>query len=235
MPWQFLISGLLLGLAGSVHCVGMCGPIAFALPVQLLPKHKKAFGILLYNVGRISTYTLLGLVVGTLGKFLLVGKFQQWFATVFGVSILLILSLSFIFKKSLHITPLNKLYNKLQFFIARRIQQQGLVALFILGMANGLLPCGMVFLALTGALTTASYTNSMLYMSLYGLGTLPAMFALTYVGFVFNISIRNTVKKIAPIFLAAIAILLILRGLNLNIPYISPYFYQNSGEAVLCH
>ena len=177
MPWQFLLSGLLLGLAGSVHCAGMCGPIAFALPVQLLPKHKKAFGILLYNIGRVTTYSLLGLIAGVAGKFLLVGKFQQWFAIVFGAGILTVLAITFIFKKSLHITPLNKLYNKLQFFIAKRIQQQGLPTLFVLGMANGLLPCGMVFLALTGALTTASYGNSMLYMLLYGLGTLPAMFA----------------------------------------------------------
>lgn len=235
MPWQFLISGLLLGLAGSVHCAGMCGPIAFALPVQLLPKRKKAFGILLYNIGRVTTYSLLGLIAGVAGKFLLVGKFQQWFAIVFGAGILTVLAITFIYKKSLHITPLNKLYNKLQFFIAKRIQQQGLPTLFVLGMANGLLPCGMVFLALTGALTTASYGSSMLYMLLYGLGTLPAMFALTYVGFVFNLSVRNTIKKMAPALLAVVAVLLILRGLNLNIPYISPYFYQNSGEAVLCH
>jgi uncharacterized protein len=235
MPWQLLISGLLLGLAGSVHCVGMCGPLAFALPVQLLPKHKKVFGVLLYNIGRISTYTILGLVVGLLGKFLLVGKLQQWFAIVFGVSILTVLAMTFVFRKSLHITPLNKFYNKLQLFIAKRIQQQGLPTLFILGMANGLLPCGMVFIALTGAITTASHTDSMLYMLLYGLGTLPAMFALSYAGFVFNISLRNTVKKIAPVFLFVIAVLLILRGLNLNIPYVSPYFYQNNAEAVLCH
>lgn len=235
MSWQFLLSGLLLGLAGSVHCVGMCGPIAFALPVQLLPSHKKAFGILLYNVGRIITYSLLGLMAGMLGKFLLVGKLQQWFAIVFGISILVVLTMTFVFKKSLHITPLNRVYNKLQFFMAKRMQRQGLPTLFVLGMANGLLPCGMVFLALTGALTTVSYASSMLYMLLYGLGTLPAMFALTYVGFAFNLSVRNTIKKMAPVFLAVIAILLILRGLNLNIPYISPYFYYNSGDAVLCH
>lgn len=235
MPWQLLISGLLLGFAGSVHCVGMCGPIALALPVRFLPKHKKAYGILLYNLGRISTYTLLGLAAGILGKFLLVGKFQQWFAIVFGVSILVVLSMSIVFKKSLHITPLNIFYNKLQLFIAKELRQQGLPALFVLGMANGLLPCGMVFLALTGALATASHASSMVYMFLYGLGTFPAMFALTYAGFVINLSVRNMVKKTAPFFLAVIAILLILRGLNLNIPYISPYFYQNNGEALLCH
>lgn len=235
MPWQFLISGFLLGLVGSAHCVGMCGPIAFALPVRLLPKHQKVFGIMLYNIGRVTTYASLGLTVGVLGKFLLIGEIQQWFTIVFGAGILVVLILSFVFKKSMHITALNQLYNKLQLFIAKRMQQHGLGTLFILGIANGLLPCGMVFLALTGALTAASFSDSMIYMLLYGIGTLPAMFALTYFGFVVNVSLRNRVKKFAPVFLVLIAVLLILRGFNLNIPYVSPYFYQNTNKAVLCH
>lgn len=235
MSWQFLISGFLLGLVGSVHCVGMCGPIAFALPIQFLSEQKKALGILLYNLGRITTYSILGLIAGLLGKFLLIGKFQQTFAMIFGVSILIVLLVTIVFKKNLHIKPLNKAYNKLQLFIAGKMKQQSLGTLFILGIANGLLPCGMVFLAVTGSLVAGSQTQSMLYMFLYGLGTLPAMFALTWFGFVVNLSVRNSVKKIAPFFLAAIAVLLILRGMNLNIPYVSPYFYQNGGAAVSCH
>lgn len=235
MSWQFLISGFLLGLVGSVHCVGMCGPIAFALPIQFLSKQKKALGILLYNLGRITTYSLLGLIAGILGRFLFVGKLEQIFTMIFGISILVVLLVTIIFKKNLHIKPLNKVYNRLQLFIAKKIQHQGLGTLFILGVANGLLPCGMVFLAVTGSLVAGSQTQSMLYMFLYGLGTLPAMFALTWFGFVVNLSVRNSVKKIAPFFLAAVAILLILRGLNLNIPYVSPYFYQNSGAAISCH
>ncbi len=235
MAWQFLISGLFLGLVSSVHCAGMCGPIALALPIQLLPKQQKTFGILLYNIGRVFTYSLLGLAAGIAGRFLLVGSFQQWFSIVFGISILVILTVSFIFGKSMHVTPLNKAYNRLQLFIGKKLRQQGLPALFILGMANGLLPCGMVYLAVTGALTTATLQSGMLYMLLYGLGTLPAMFAITFFGFKLSLSVRNKFKKIAPVFMAVVAVLLILRGLNLNIPYISPYFYYGSGsDAINC-
>lgn len=233
MAWQFLISGLFLGLVSSVHCAGMCGPIALALPIQLLPKQQKTFGILLYNIGRIFTYSLLGLAAGIAGRFLLVGSFQQWFSIVFGISILVILTISFVFGKSMHVTPLNNAYNRLQFFIGKKLRQQGLPALFVLGMANGLLPCGMVYLAVSGALTTATLQSGMLYMLLYGLGTLPAMFAITFFGFKLSFSIRTKFKKIAPVFMAVIAVLLILRGLNLNIPYISPYFYNGSSSTAV--
>ncbi|HRH47720.1 MAG TPA: sulfite exporter TauE/SafE family protein [Panacibacter sp.] len=233
MPWQFLISGLFLGLVSSLHCAGMCGPIAMALPVQLLPKQQKALGIFLYNFGRIFTYTLLGLAAGLAGRFILVGSFQQWFSVAFGITMLIVLTLSFVFGKSMHITPLNNLYNRLQMFMAKQMRQQGLPSLFMLGMANGLLPCGMVYLAVTGALTTAAIPYGMLYMLLYGLGTLPAMFAITFFGFKINLTLRNRFKQIAPFFMAVIAVLLILRGLNLNIPYISPYFYNGNGSTAV--
>lgn len=235
MAWQFLISGFLLGLVGSVHCVGMCGPIAFALPVQFLPKHKKVIGIFLYNIGRICTYSFLGFIAGFLGKFLLVGIVQQWFTILFGAAILIILFILFVLKKNVHVKFLNSFYVRIQGFISDKIAKQGLSTLFLLGVANGLLPCGMVFIAITGALATASQAESTLYMFLYGLGTLPAMIALTTFGFVIKISVRNKLKKLAPFFLATLAVLLILRGLNLNISYLSPYFYRNNADAVICH
>lgn len=233
MPWQFLISGLFLGLISSLHCAGMCGPIAMALPVQLLPKQQKTLGIFLYNIGRIFTYTLLGLAAGLAGRFILVGSFQQWFSVAFGIAMLIVLTLTFAFGKSMHITPLNNLYDRLQMFMAKQMRQQGLPSLFMLGMANGLLPCGMVYLAVTGALTTAAIPYGMLYMLLYGLGTLPAMFAITFFGVKLSFSVRTKFKKIAPVFMVVIAVLLILRGLNLNIPYISPYFYNGNGSPVV--
>jgi hypothetical protein len=236
MPWQLLISGLLLGLISSVHCAGMCGPVALALPIQLLPKKEKSIAILLYNIGRIITYSLLGLIAGMAGRFIMVGSFQQIFSVVFGIGILVIITASYVFKKSLHITPLNNLYNRLQMFMGRQLKQQGLPAIFMLGMANGLLPCGMVYMAVTGALTMGSLSGGMLYMFLYGMGTLPAMLAISFLGSMLHVSVRNKFNKISPYILASVAVLLILRGLNLNIPYISPYFYSNGGATTIsCH
>jgi len=105
----------------------------------------------------------------------------------------------------------------------------------MIGVANGFLPCGMVYLAIAGALGTGSIKGGIFFMMLFGIGTIPLMLAVTWFGLVVNINIRNTVRKITPFFIALIGILLILRGLNLNIPYLSPLLESMSGKIVPCH
>ena len=235
MYWQLLISGIALGMVSSFHCVGMCGPIAFSLPLHYLPAPKKIAGILLYNAGRVITYSILGLVFGFIGRQVYLGGFQQWFSIVLGVVILIILIQSIISKKFLHLNFLDKTNLKLQLFIGKYIKQKQLYGMFLIGAANGLLPCGMVYFAIAGALATGSILGGVGFMASYGLGTMPLMVMLSYFGFMIKISVRNTMKKIIPYFIASIAVLLILRGMNLGIPYISPYFVNTAGKAVSCH
>ena len=106
--------------------------------------------------------------------------------------------------------------------------------MFLIGAANGLLPCGMVYFAIAGALAAGSVVHGVLFMASFGLGTFPLMMLLSYFGFIINISLRNKIRKAVPYFMAAIAILLILRGMNLGIPYISPSF-NAAGESIPCH
>ncbi|MBI2283933.1 MAG: sulfite exporter TauE/SafE family protein [Bacteroidetes bacterium] len=232
---QLLIAGFVLGAVSSFHCVGMCGPIAFSLPVHYLPKAQKAVGIFLYNFGRITTYALLGLLFGFVGRQVYLGGLQQALSVFLGVLILFFLVGSLFQKKILRIRWAEGLTQSLQRFIARYMQQKKLYGMFVLGLANGLLPCGMVYFAITGALAAGSVNGGVVFMAAFGLGTLPAMFALSFFGSMISLSARNTMKKAVPYVLFTMGILLILRGLNLNIPYVSPYLQNHSIDAVICH
>lgn len=235
MSWQILFPAFLLGLISSFHCIGMCGPIAFSLPVQFLPSHKKLLGILLYNFGRITTYTLLGILFGLVGREFFLGGWQQAFSIFLGVTILVVLAINLITKKTVRLHFLNSFQSKLQQIISKFIRRQQLYGIYMIGVANGFLPCGMVYLAIAGALGTGSTKGGILFMLLFGVGTIPLMLAVTWFGLVVNITIRNTVRKITPFFIVMIGALLILRGLNLNIPYLSPLLESTSGKIVPCH
>ena len=236
MTWQLIISAFALGLFSSFHCVGMCGAIAFSLPVKHLSQHKKIAGILLYNLGRITTYSTIGLLFGLMGRQLYIAGLQQWFSIITGVIIILAV-LQYIFKKPLmHLPGFNKVQLAIQNLIGRFLRAKNISELFLLGMANGLLPCGLVYLAVIGAVATGSTLNAVLFMALFGLGTLPAMFLFGYFGMSINIAVRNKMKQAVPYFLTVMGVLLILRGLGLGIPYISPVLPNAmQADAISCH
>lgn len=234
MVWQLLISGFVLGIVSSFHCVGMCGPIVFALPVYYLPAHQKLIGILLYHLGRIFMYASLGLFFGFVGRQFFLAGLQQYFSILLGCIILLILLQSVLQKKFFRIKLIDQFQSQLQNIISIYIQKKQLYGMFILGMANGLLPCGMVYLAITGAMASGDISGGIGFMTAFGLGTFPAMFLLTYFGSVISLSVRNRMKKAVPFFVATMAVLLILRGLNLNIPMISPLLNNSASHTVPC-
>jgi sulfite exporter TauE/SafE len=234
MTWQFIISGFILGIVSSFHCVGMCGPIALSLPVYYLPPGKKLIGILLYHTGRILLYALLGLFFGFVGRQFFLAGLQQYFSIALGCLILLILLQSTFGKKFIHLKFMDQFQGKLQNIISIYIQKKQLYGMLILGMANGLLPCGMVYLAITGAMAAGNLLGGVIFMAFFGIGTFPAMFLLTYFGSFISLNVRNNMKKAIPFFVATMAILLILRGLNLNIPMISPVMNNSAAHVVDC-
>jgi sulfite exporter TauE/SafE len=235
MGVQLLITGFLLGTVSSFHCVGMCGPIALALPVHFLPPQQKTAGIFLYNTGRVFIYALLGLVFGFLGRQVYLGGLQQGLSITLGAVLLVFFFQALLRKSIIRIKWADALTRKLQQFIARYMQQKKLYGMFVLGAANGLLPCGMVYLAVTGALASGSVWGGVAFMAVFGLGTFPAMFALSYFGSMISLSARNTMKKAVPYVMLLMSVLLILRGLNLNIPYVSPYLQASTQQAIPCH
>ena len=235
MSWQIIISAFSLGLLSSFHCVGMCGAIAFSLPTQYLEPAKKLAGILLYNSGRIFTYALLGMLFGIIGRTIYLGGFQQWFSIIAGVVILMIVIQSTLHKPVFHLPGFSRINQLVQKLIARFLTKPSFGSTFLLGIANGLLPCGLVYLAITGALAAGTIAGAAGFMIAFGAGTFPAMFLLSYFGFIISISTRNKIKKAVPYVIALMGVLLIVRGMGLGIPYVSPVLANQTDNIIFCH
>lgn len=232
---QILLAGFLLGTISSFHCVGMCGPLALALPVQHLSALHKSLSLFLYHLGRIAVYAILGLVFGLAGRGLYLTGFQQWFSIGLGLTMLIFL-LQYLGFRNLRQPPLiNKFNQGIQKQIILLWKSPSRSSFVLLGMANGILPCGMVYLAVAGALNVSHVSNGVLFMAMFGLGTLPPLFALSFFGSLIKLSLRNKIRQITPLIIATMAIILILRGLNLGIPFISPLLGGVRAPAVICH
>jgi sulfite exporter TauE/SafE len=102
-------------------------------------------------------------------------------------------------------------------------------------MANGLLPCGMVYIALAATLSLPQISQSVVFMALFGAGTLPAMMLVGYAGQMIKPDVRKSFQKAVPVFIALMGVVLILRGMNLGIPFISPELTHAAGAAINCH
>jgi len=232
MILAIFISALLLGLASSLHCIGMCGPLIMSVPVQHLPQHKKIWGILLYQFGRISTYMIMGVLAGVIGWRIGIAGWQQVFSVLMGMAILFFLLSQVFFKKIKGWAWFNQKITKLISWSMRRHSFSGM---YMVGVANGLLPCGMVYIAISGAMASGSILNAMVFMFVFGLGTLPALFSLAFWGTRLSWQNRQNMRKLVPYIVGLTAILLIIRGLNLNIPYMSPFISERSADTVSCH
>jgi uncharacterized protein len=232
MP-EVLLAGFMLGLVSSLHCVGMCGPIALALPVYSFNGWDRYVRIAAYHTGRIITYSSLGFLFGWFGRGLHFAGLQQWLTI--GSLILFFVLQEYVFRKSAQPFVLNRFRAFAQSGMGKLLKGKLPYQLLLLGMLNGLLPCGMIYIALAGTLSTHSVFSSTGFMALYGLGTVPAMLVLSVAGGFASADFRFYIRKATPYLMACVAILLILRGLNLGIPFISPVLPTAQNEAVICH
>jgi len=211
----------------------MCGPLVLALPSSngFLAKR------LLHNAGRVVTYGLFGFIFGLAGSGLYIAGLQQTVSITLGSLILLTVILPFNIKNRIMETAgFNKFIILLKAGISKLYKSGSVKAVFGIGILNGFLPCGFVYVALTGAILVGDALGSTIFMIMFGLGTIPAMIALSLAGNVITLSFRNRLKKFIPAFTLIIAILFILRGLNLGIPYLSPKLNLNKPvEEIICH
>ena len=221
---MIFLTAFITGLMGSFHCVGMCGPLALATPTLGQSKSARFISKIWYHLGRITTYSILGGLFGTFGWGLKLAGFQQSISIVAGTFMILtaILSTQWLENKVAQWwTPL-----KNEWF-HRWMTKKSISTLFGLGLLNGLLPCGLVYVALVAAVATQSIGSGMLFMILFGLGTWPMMVTISFAGSYISIKTRGTFKKIVPFFTLMIGCLFVLRGMSLGIPYISPEMHQN--------
>ena len=233
MNVELIGTAFIMGVAGSLHCVGMCGPLALALPVSHSNDLSRITGAALYNLGRMVSYSIMGLVVGSMGKLLIASHWQSRLSLTLGIIILLYLIIP---KKYFHLsntTALNKPFIALRKQLGKLFQSKNLSSVFFIGILNGLLPCGLVYLALTSSIISGSSFNGALFMSFFGLGTFPAMMAIILFGNYLNQQVRLKISRALPVFLFLMAALLVLRGLELGIPFVSPAF--TARDVVSCH
>lgn len=215
----------------------MCGPIAMMLPVDSHNPAKKVIQILTYHLGRLSAYASIGLVFGLLGRGLYLAGFQQKMSIFIGVAMILVVVIpERVFAKYNFSKPVFRFISKIKSRLGSQFKNKSYTSLFTIGFLNGFLPCGMVYVALFGAIAMQNELFGVLYMILFGLGTIPMMSSVVYLNALLSVPVRNKIQKIIPIFAVIIGILFIFRGLGLGIPYISPsdmsLFVQSSPN---CH
>ena len=218
-----LYTAFIFGLISSLHCIGMCGPIAIMLPVDRSNQTKKTLQIFTYHLGRLAAYASIGFIFGLFGKGFSMAGLQQELSVLLGIIMIVIVVIpekvfiAYNFSK-----PIFKLISKIKTALGSQFKNKSYQSLFTIGLLNGFLPCGMVYVALFGAIAMQSPSLGILYMLLFGLGTVPMMSSVVYLNSFLTLPFRNKIQKVIPYVAVCIGVLFILRGLGLGIPYISP-------------
>lgn len=222
-----IYSAFLLGFLGSLHCFSMCGPLSLLLPAD---RSRYLIGRLTYNTGRITTYALLGLLTGIAGEqagFLIP---QKILFILLGAVLLVYLLLPVKWKNRISVmSPVIRMASFTKRSLAKLSKRHGLAVQYGFGLVNGLIPCGLVYAALSGAFLTAGITDSMLFMILFGLGTLPMMMSFGVIGKILPSFLRVKPKLIYTVSYLVLAAFLLYKGFNLPVSH-----YANSHEITIC-
>ncbi|GAA3654559.1 sulfite exporter TauE/SafE family protein [Flavivirga jejuensis] len=232
-----LISAFVLGLLGSFHCIGMCGPIAFMLPVDRTNAYKKVSQITIYHVGRLLAYSSIGIIFGLIGKSLYIFGVQQQLSVIIGIlMILVVLIPQKTFNKYNFSKPIYKLISKVKSALGSALKKKTTDTFLTIGFLNGFLPCGLVYMALFAAIANGDALKGSLYMVVFGIGTIPLMTTAIYFSHFLKGTARQKIQKAIPVFVVFIGLLFILRGLGLGIPYLSPAPILDSVSSTIeCH
>lgn len=232
-----LWSAFILGLMGSFHCVGMCGPIAFLLPVDRSNSFRKITQISIYHLGRLLAYGIMGLFFGLIGKSLYIFGIQQQLSI--GIGILMIVAVLIptqIVNKYKVFQPIYGSISRVKSALGKALKKKTADTFLTIGFLNGFLPCGLVYMAVFASMATGQSILGSLYMVLFGLGTIPLMTTAIYLGKFLNTKVKQNIKRAIPVVVIIIGILFIMRGLGLGIPYISPAPMVDSvSSAMECH
>ncbi|MCI4668470.1 MAG: sulfite exporter TauE/SafE family protein [Bacteroidia bacterium] len=215
-------SALFIGLAGSLHCIGMCGPLMLALPGGNSNSFRFMGGRGLYHLGRTVSYSLMGLIFGLFGQGISLIGMQRGLSIILAVGLVLAIFIPQWENRLSQIPWMKKIFFTLRNSLGKSLRNPSLPSMFNTGILNGFLPCGMVYIALAAAMTQPSWWQSVAFMTFFGLGTFPATYGISMLG---KFIPKEKINRIRPVFqtLAILLILLLMiRGLDLGIPYLSP-------------
>lgn len=214
----FWTTALLLGFAGSLHCVGMCGPLLLALPLDAAGKRQVVRQMLVYHSGRILTYAALGVLFGLVGQGLAIAGFQKILSISAGIFMLGMAFMAWRFERLVTALPGFGAFSQwVKTSIGKMLRSNPNSSTFSMGLLNGLLPCGMVYAALAGAIATTGGAEGGLFMGVFGLGTLPLLLVVSVFRGSFSSSMRQKIRVAQPILIGIVGLLLLQRGLNLDL------------------
>jgi sulfite exporter TauE/SafE len=227
---NFLV-GLLLGLAGSLHCIGMCGPLVMLFPLNGTSKCLGLINSLVYQLGRVLVYVLLGLLFGAVFQIIDLKYFERYFSIGIGILFFVLWVREVSIKTK---STRNSFQAIILNLFGKVLQLKSYFGMFLGGMMNGLLPCGLVYGALLAAFGTGTTQGSMIFMFGFGLATIPSMILLSFFKNAITIKFRQKLSKMLPWWLLILGIWFLLRGMNLGIPFISPQFTGIHGGQQSC-
>lgn len=222
MTYHYL--AFFMGLFGSVHCAVMCGPLLIAINSQMGLSWKVVFNRVLYQTGRIFTYGMMGLFLGILGGMATIQGWQKGLSVTVGI-VLVIIGVFYLYGKNTQALTRfqTKAVQPFTKYMGRWLYRPG--GSLVAGTLNGILPCGMVYMALASAMNADSLTNSFLFMVLFGLGTLPLLSIFSFAGSFSKPIFKRGFNRVMPFLYLIMGIWFILRGANLDIPYLSPLLH----------
>ena len=216
-PFMLFWSAFIIGLVSNFHCLGMCGPIALAIPVKRTSQSSAFLSIALYNAGRISIYVFMGIVFGLFGQgFGLMGV-QQFLSIALGLTFIGFTCFGFLKKRNWISTKLFSHIIQLKYMFRRQFSKETFRSILVIGLLNGLLPCGMVYMSVAGAVISGGWQSGALYMFLFGLGTLPVMILLPYFRRSIGDSMRQRFRKLIPITIFIFGMWLVFRGIRTEV------------------
>jgi hypothetical protein len=207
-------AALVIGFMGSFHCVGMCGPIAMSIPRGSSNFLPLTINAVLYNFGRISTYSVFGFLFGLIGTGITISGFQGSLSIILGVVIIC----GVLFNNFLK-PPANSFFIGFKGWVTQAygklLHKKSKAALAGLGVLNGLLPCPFVYSALAVAVLTSTPVHSAAFMAVFGLGTFPAMYFMYLSPNILSQDVRIKIRSFIPYLAIVLGLVLILRGLIL--------------------
>jgi len=208
-----MIAGaFLLGLMGSLHCVGMCGPVMLAFNGV----NQKSGGFLLYHSGRILSYLMIGLILGGIGSFVSILQIQQVATLLLGIIILLLYGVPSFRNRIEQFYYQSRFYHLIRSIISKNLSLQR--RWFFSGLANGFFPCGLTYIAAAGAIAMSNFWQGSLFMLLFGLGTVPALFILQYSGTFLIKRFKNLIPRSLHFVALLSGLLMVYRGTIMSFP-----------------
>jgi sulfite exporter TauE/SafE len=223
MEITLVLSALALGFFTGFHCLGMCGPIALSLGLSKKQQVNFYLQNTTYQFGRIFTYAVLGAILGVVGQAFELAGIQKYLTIAVGVLMIILALFTFGSPNFASNVPFfSKFLMKIKMNLGKLLRKTDYSSRFLTGILNGLLPCGMVYAALTASLAAGGIWQGAVFMAFFGLGTFPFMFAAVLFGNLLSASVRSKFLKAVPVLMIILGGLFVLRGLELDIPYISP-------------